>query len=95
MSVLPDNNTISYNQILEDEYQNLKNIVFKYDTAISEVLTGGHASYSLDSGQTKQDVTRHNLATLQNSRNVAAARMNDLAIRLRKTSAVKQIRMGW
>ncbi len=90
MGTLSDNTDQTYLEHLEDEYQNLKNIVFKYDEAISALLTGGHASYQLDSGQTMQRVTRLDLNSLQEKRNIAENRLNDLSLRLRKTAGVVQ-----
>ena len=90
MGTLSDNTDQTYPEHLEDEYQNLKNIVFKYDEAISALLSGTHQSYQLDTGQTMQRVTRLDLESLQSKRNMAENRLNDLALRLRKTAGVVQ-----
>jgi hypothetical protein len=95
MPVLPDNNTETYLQTLENEYQNLKNLIFKYDEAISALLTGTHQSYKLDTGQSSQSVTRIDLNALQTTRDKLFDQFNTLALRLRKTSGVKQVRMAW
>lgn len=95
MPALSGNNTETYNEHLENEYQNLKNLIFKYDEAISALLTGGHANYSLDTGQSSQKVTRLDLGTLQSTRNKLASELDSLASRLRKQPAVKQIRPGF
>ena len=95
MPALPDNNTETYAETLENQYQNLKNLVFKYEQAIDALLTGGHQSYLLDTGQTQQRVTRFDIKNLQEMRDVAATRLATLAARLQKTKAVKQVRPGW
>lgn len=95
MPALPGNNTETYLEHLENEYQNLKNLIFKYDEAISALLTGGHSNYSLDTGQSSQKVTRLDLGALMDKRNLMASELDTLATRLRKQAGVKQIRPGW
>lgn len=95
MPALPDNNEETYLEHLENEYQNLKNLVFKYDEAISAILTGGHDSYQLDTGQSSQRVTRANIGTIQIARDTAATRLGTLAVRLRKTAGTKQAIPYW
>ncbi len=95
MATLSGNDTQSYADHLEDEYQNLKTLVFQYDEAIAAILTGGHDSYQLDTGQSSQRVTRFNLATVQRARDVAAGKLADLAVRLRKTAGQIQALPAW
>lgn len=95
MATLSGNDTQSYADHLEDEFQNLKTLVFKYDEAISAILTGGHASYQLDTGQSMQRVTRFNIKEIQEMRDVAAGRLADLAVRLRKTKGQIQALPAW
>ncbi len=95
MPALSGNNTETYAEHLENEYQNLKNLVFKYDEAIAAILTGGHASYQLDTGQSMQRVTRFNIKEIQEMRDVAAGRLADLAVRLRKTAGQIQALPAW
>ena len=90
MAVLSDNTDQSYLEHLEDEFQNLKNLIFKYDEAISALLTGTHQSYQLDTGQTMQRVTRLNLAELYSTRKQLMSELSTLAVRLRKTPGQKQ-----
>jgi hypothetical protein len=90
MPALPDNNTETYNEHLENEYQNLKNLVYKYDEAISALLSGNHQSYQLDTGQSMQRVTRLDLAELQNRRDQADTRLATLAVRLGYSKGTKQ-----
>lgn len=95
MATLSGNDTQTYLEHLEDEYQNLKNLVFQYDEAIAAILTGGHQSYQLDTGQSMQRVTRFNIKELQETRDIAATRLGTLALRLRKTIGTKMIAPGW
>ncbi len=95
MPALSGNNTETYAEHLENEYQNLKNLVFQYDEAIAAILTGGHASYQLDTGQSMQRVTRFNIKEIQEMRDVAAGKLADLAVRLRKTAGQKQGLPAW
>ena len=95
MPALPDNNTETYSETLENQYQNLKNLVFKYEEAIDALLSGKHQSYQLDTGQSMQRVTRFDIKSLQDMRDVAATRLGTLALKLRKTLGTKQIGMGW
>ncbi len=95
MPALSGNDTETYAEHLENEYQNLKNLVFKYDEAISAILTGGHQSYQLDTGQSMQRVTRFNIKEIQEMRDIAAGKLADLAVRLRKTAGQIQALPAW
>ncbi len=95
MPALSGNNTETYAEHLENEYQNLKTLVFKYDEAIAAILTGGHQSYQLDTGQSMQRVTRFNIKEIQEMRDVAAGKLADLAVRLRKTAGQIQALPAW
>lgn len=95
MATLPGNDTQTYLEHLEDEYQNLKNLVFKYDEAIDAIVVNGAQSYQLDTGQTMQRVTRFDIKNLQETRDIAATRLGTLALRLRKTLGTKQVAPGW
>ena len=95
MAALPDNTAQSYADHEEDEFQNLKTLVFKYDEAIAALLSGHHASYQLDTGQSMQRVTRFNIKEIQEMRDVAAGKLADLAVRLRKTAGQIQALPAW
>ena len=95
MPALSGNNTETYAEHLENEYQNLKNLVFQYDEAIAAILTGGHQSYQLDTGQSMQRVTRFNIKEVQETRNALEGRLSDLAVRLRKTKGQIQALPAW
>ncbi len=95
MPALSGNNTETYAEHLENEFQNLKTLVFKYDEAIAALLSGNHGSYILDTGQSSQRVTRLDLENLQKQRDAAAGRLADLAVRLRKTAGQIQALPAW
>ncbi len=95
MPALSGNNTETYLEHLENEFQNLKNLIFKYDEAISALLTGTHQSYQIDTGQSSQKVTRLDLNSLQSTRDKLTSELDTLATRLRKQAGVIQTRPGW
>ena len=70
------------------EIDNLKILIHAYDLAIQALVTGRHQSYELDSGQTKQRVTRIDLPALISTR---AILINELEAR---QSAAGQTRNG-
>jgi hypothetical protein len=92
---LPNVNSESYLQHLENEYQNLKTLVFQYDEAISGLLSRRIQSYEIDTGQNRTRVTQIDLPELQKLRDMTAARLSELAARLGKTRSTPQIRPGW
>ena len=52
-----------------NEITNLKVLIHTYDLAIQALISGRHGSYELDSGMSKQRVTRLDLAMLIDTRN--------------------------
>lgn len=50
---------------LLDRIKTLKVIIDNYETAIEAVTAGGIQSYTLDTGQTRQTVTRANLKDIE------------------------------
>jgi hypothetical protein len=52
-----------------NEIQNLKVLIHTYDLAIQALISGRHGSYELDSGMSKQRVTRLDLGMLIDTRN--------------------------
>lgn len=78
---LADSNNISSLSNREyylNEYENLKIILFEYDKAIMSV--SNHKSYTLNTGQTTQTVTRHDLSALINARNSILSQMRELEL---------------
>ncbi len=95
MATLSGNTTQTYLEHLENEYQNLKTLIFKYDEAIAAIVDKGAQAYQLDTGQSMQRVTRFNIKELQETRDIAAGRLADLAVRLRKTAGQIQALPAW
>ncbi len=50
------------------EIENLKTIIYEYSKAIKALVSGRHASYQLDTGQSIQRVTRNDLQKLVDTR---------------------------
>lgn len=52
-------------QFLKDRIDATKTQIIAYESAIDALVTGGVQSYTLDTGQTNQTVTKLNLSSLQ------------------------------
>lgn len=65
------------------------------DTAILFLLANPHKSYTLDTGQSSQQVSRPDLEGLQNQYDSLLNRIATLEIRCNPGSAAQQIRPGW
>jgi hypothetical protein len=61
--------------------QRTQDLIVKYEDAIDQ-LAGGAASYSLDTGQTRQTVTRNNLSSLRDVLSNLENRLSTLKARL-------------
>lgn len=60
----------------------LKAIIAAYDTAILEFATNGNLqSYTLDTGQTRQNVQRSEVSSLKNVRRALLSELDDLMAR--------------
>lgn len=68
-------------QFEEQRLARLKELIVIYEDALA-ALAGGAQSYTLDTGQTKQTVTRANLASLQASYDSLYNRYTTLRARL-------------
>ena len=66
----------------EDELTNLKILLNKIDLAIQTLITGNHASYELDTGQTTQRVTRQDLQKLTEWRDSLMSSIRDLELKI-------------
>lgn len=64
-----------------DELKNTKELLFEYNKAILALTTGGHQSYELDTGQTRQRVTRMDLSNLNEIRETLLSQIHDLEIK--------------
>jgi len=92
MPTLPDNAYETHSNFLENEYCNLQNLIFKYDQAISALVSGNHSSYQLDTGQSMQRVTRLDLDSLRATRKEMMSELDSLASRLGKNRSVVVVR---
>ena len=95
MPTLPNINTETHEQFLANEYQNVKALVFMYDEAISFLIANQHASYEIDSGQSKQRVTRLDLPSLELTQRNLLKRLDNLASRLGYNRSVVVVTPGF
>ena len=77
-----DNNisSLSNEEYYKNEYNNLRILLFEYDKAILSVQN--HKSYTLNTGQTTQTVTRHNLSELIEAKKDILNQMRELEMYL-------------
>ncbi|AEM22153.1 hypothetical protein Bint_1534 [Brachyspira intermedia PWS/A] len=77
-----DNNisSLSSKEYYKNEYNNLRILLFEYDKAILSVQN--HKSYTLNTGQTTQTVTRHNLSELIEAKKDILNQMRELEMHL-------------
>lgn len=68
--------------------------IIAYETAIDAIISGGVASYTLDTGQTNQTVTKLNLAATQRTLDSLYNRCATMEARL-NGSGVVTVRPGW
>ena len=67
---------------LEDRITVTYNLILNYEAAIDALLINGVQSYSLNTGQTQQNVTKFDLARLQEALDMLYNRYNILTARL-------------
>lgn len=60
----------------------VKALILKYDAALDALSTGGMFQYSLDTGQTRQTVTRHNISSLKATRDSLLNELSTLNARV-------------
>jgi len=99
MSVI-DTGHPSINQTMsdywKDELKNTKILLNAIDTAIYEILQKGVQSYTLDTGQNSQTVTRANIPALIQQRTDLESAVNRLELKLNMGQpAVKQVIPGF
>ena len=70
------------NTYWEDRIAIVKALILKYDSALDALLVGGVFSYSLDTGQTRQTVTKQNIVSLQNARQSLLNELSTLEARV-------------
>lgn len=80
----------------QDELKNSRLLLFKINQAINTISTGSHQSYTLDTGQTRQTVTRIDLPSLIEQRDNLIGKIRQLELYLREGRPnVKQVRPDW
>ena len=83
-------------QYYQAELLNARDRLYKLNQAINEIKTAGVSSYTLDSGQSSQRVTRFDLPQLYSQINNLMENIRRLEIYLGEGKpAVRQVRPGW
>lgn len=78
-------------QFWNDELKNCKILLQELDKAIYALIKTGVVSYTIDTGQDRQTVTRADITNLQNRRTALLTEISTLENRLGLHSPVKQI----
>jgi hypothetical protein len=89
--VLTENSQTYYQNTLN----NSKILLFQIDKAIFAITSGGHHSYTINSGQSTQTVTRENIAELIKSRDDLLYTISTLEERLNIRKSVIHAVPGW
>jgi hypothetical protein len=89
-------NTQTSLEYWQDELKNSRVLLFNIDEAIKVISTSNHQSYTLDTGQSSQTVTRVNLPSLISQREILINRISQLEKYLGEGKpSVIQTRPGW
>lgn len=80
-------------QFLLDRIAATKSAIVAYEAAIMALTTDGISQYSLDTGQTRQTVTRFDLDTLTKQVDLLYNRLSSLQARLYGAGVI--MRPGW
>jgi len=94
MLINPDIKPQSNHDFWKDELQNLRVLLYEYDRAIADLVSGKISEYRLETGQSMQMVKRTDLSSLYNAREKLIAQIDQLEQRLNGGS-VSQILPGW
>ena len=73
---------------LQDRVIKIQNQIIAYEDAITALVSGGVQEYSLDSGQTKQKVTRLDVKSMQDALDTLYNRLTTLQARLSGSGSV-------
>jgi len=99
MSLLDENhssNTQTSKEYWEDELKNSRVLLFKINEAINTISSNSHQSYTLDTGQSRQTVTRIDLPQLIQQRNNLIDTIRKIELYLGEGRPnVKQVRPDW
>jgi hypothetical protein len=85
----------SSQQYYSDELENSRILLFEVDKAIFAITSGNHHSYTINSGQSTQTVTRENISELIKSRDDLLYTISELECRLNIKKAVIHAVPGW
>jgi len=89
-------NTQTSLEYYQDELKNSRVLLFKINEAINTISSGSHQSYTLDTGQTRQTVTRIDLPSLISQREKLIGQIRQFEIYLNEGKpSIKQARPGW
>ena len=78
---------------LQARIEKTKELIVAYEDAITSLSSGDTQSFTLDTGQTRQTVTKQNLKTLEDALDGMYNRLATLEARL--NGAVIQVRPVW
>ena len=80
----------------EDELKNSRLLLFRIDEAINNISQANIQSYTLDTGQSRQIVTRADLPSLIEKRKTLLGQIRQFELYLREGRPnVKQVRPDW
>lgn len=80
----------------QDELKNSRILLYKYNQAIAALTEAGVKSYSLDTGQSSQSVTRQDLAMLYKEQQTLTGRIRQLELFLGEGKpGVRNVFPGW
>ena len=80
---------------LQAQYEDQKIIVTSYAAAINALLTGKVQSYELDTGQTRQRVTKFDIAELQEAYKIALSQLREFEAALGIGRSVVTVVPAW
>ena len=79
----------------EDELKNSRILLYEINKAIQVLSSGNHQSYTLDTGQSRQTVTRLDLNSLFLQRDNLINQISNLENKLGYSKSVKQVIPLW
>lgn len=94
MLINPDTKPQSSRDFWKDELQNLRVLLYEYDRAIADLVSGKITEYRLETGQSSQVVKRADLSALQNARSSLMVQIEGLEKRI-SGGSVSIINPGW
>lgn len=99
MSLLDDTHEITTQtskEVYEDTLKNTRLLLFQVDQAISAISQANVQSYTIDTGQSRQTVTRADLPSLIQQRDTLLGQIRQLELYLNEGKPnIKQVRPDW